>query len=99
MFGLRQKLLFGFGGLLAILLVTSGLGIAVMTQNRAALDKFLYENWRSVVYGQNMVDDLEDHLDDTAAAISGANGQPSAAQIAAAKSVADPALADFNKNC
>ena len=56
MFGLRQKLALGFGGLLLILLLVSALGIAVLRQHRAALDKFLYENWRSVEYSQNMID-------------------------------------------
>ena len=65
MFGLRQKLMLGFGGLLLILLGVSGLGIAVLRQHRTALDKFLYENWRSVEYGQNMADDL-DRLNETA---------------------------------
>jgi signal transduction histidine kinase len=59
MFGLRQKLLFGLGGLLAILLLESGLGIAVLRQHRTELDKFLTENWRSVQYGQNVIEDLE----------------------------------------
>ena len=63
MFGFRQKLAFGFGGLLVILLSVSGLGIGVLTQHRGALDRFLDENWRSVEYGQNMVNDLEG-LDD-----------------------------------
>jgi NtrC-family two-component system sensor histidine kinase KinB len=63
MFGLRQKLLLGFGGLLAILLVVDCLGIAVTVRHRGTLDEFLKENWRSVDYGQQMVDSV-DHLDD-----------------------------------
>ena len=63
MFGLRQKLLFGFGGLLAMLLLVSALGIAVLARYRGAMDQFYYENWRSVEYGQNMVDAL-DRLDE-----------------------------------
>src|SRR5947208_10343047 len=70
MFGLRQKLILGFGGLLLILLVVSGLGVAVLRQHRAALDMFLYENWRSVEYGQNMVDALE-RLNDAAKVAAG----------------------------
>jgi two-component system, NtrC family, sensor histidine kinase KinB len=58
MFGLRPKLLLGFGGLLTILLIVSGLGIALSIQQRQALNKFLYENWRSVDYGQTMIDSL-----------------------------------------
>jgi signal transduction histidine kinase/HAMP domain-containing protein len=98
MFGLRQKLLFGFGGLLAILLAVSGLGIAVLTQYRGALDKFYYENWRSVVYGQNMVDAV-DRLKDTVSPFSGAGGQPSPAALSAARGTANPLVAQFDKNC
>jgi two-component system, NtrC family, sensor histidine kinase KinB len=58
MFGLRQKLIFGFGGLLLILLVMSGVGIGVLEQSRTALDRFLYENWRSVEYGHGIIDAL-----------------------------------------
>jgi hypothetical protein len=54
MFGLRQKLIFGLGGLLAILLTVSGLGVAVTQIHRNELDTFLKENYASVVYGQKM---------------------------------------------
>jgi NtrC-family two-component system sensor histidine kinase KinB len=63
MFGLRQKLLLGFGGLLALMLVVDCLGIAVTLWHRGTLDRFLTENWRSVDYGQHMVDSV-DHLDE-----------------------------------
>lgn len=97
MFGLRQKLLFGLVGLLAMMFLVSGLGVAVMHQHRAALDTFLYENWRSVRYGQTMVDDLE-RLDDVAQTLSGAGGHPpSALALAQAKSVSDPLISDFDK--
>src|SRR5690242_14010836 len=59
MFGLRSKLSFGFGGLLIILLSVCGLGIAVLVLHRGALDRFLYENWRSVEYGQTMLNDVQ----------------------------------------
>ncbi len=36
MFGLRQKLIMGFGGLLFILLIVSALGIAVMHERQSA---------------------------------------------------------------
>ncbi len=65
MFGLRQKLLVGFGGLLALLLIVDCLGIAVTLRHRGELDRFLSENWRSVDYGHRMVDAV-DHLDDIA---------------------------------
>ena len=92
MFSLRHKLSVGFGGLLLILLVVSGLGIAVLRQHRTAMDKFLYENWRSVEYGQNMVDAL-DQLNDAAKVLAEANGPPgdaerTATRIAAARSSA-----------
>jgi len=80
MFGLKQKLAFGFGGLLAILLIVGGLGIAVLLQYRSALNMFFYENWRSVEYGQAMVDSLE-RLDDIARPISGRQGAVTTAQI------------------
>src|SRR5258708_776987 len=90
MFGLRQKLLFGFGGLLAILFVVSGLGVAVLAQYRGALDKFYYENWRSVEYGQNMADSL-DRLNDSVKPIVGPSGSQSSASVS-------QLLADFDRN-
>src|SRR5208283_1625227 len=75
MFGLRQKLLFGFGGLLLIQLVVSGLGVAVMHQHRTAWEKFLDENWRSVEYGQKMLDALA-RLDDLAKPLAGQQTEP-----------------------
>jgi two-component system, NtrC family, sensor histidine kinase KinB len=65
MFGLRQKLIFGLGGLLIILFMVSGLSVAVMRQFSSDLNTFLTENWRSVQYGQAMINDLE-QLDDMA---------------------------------
>ena len=97
MFGLRQKLLFGFGGLLAILFVVSGLGVAVLAQYRGALDKFYYENWRSVEYGQNMVDGLE-HLNDIAKPLVNGNGTTTPAQLAAVSAAAAQPLSAFEKN-
>jgi signal transduction histidine kinase len=97
MFGLRQKLLFGFGGLLAILLAVSGLGIAVLTQYRGALDKFYYENWRSVVYGQNMVDAL-DRLRETATPLSRAPGEPTPSTLALGGATANGLIARFDQN-
>jgi NtrC-family two-component system sensor histidine kinase KinB len=97
MFGLRQKLLIGFGGLLAILFVVSGLGVAVLAQYRGALDKFYYENWRSVEYGQNMVDAM-DRLNDAAKPVVGAGDRHAAAELSAANNAAVRPLADFDKN-
>jgi two-component system, NtrC family, sensor histidine kinase KinB len=67
MFGLRQKLIFGLGGLLVILFLVGGLSVAVMHQFSTDLNTFLTENWRSVQYGQAMINDLE-QLDDMAKA-------------------------------
>ena len=97
MFGLRQKLVLGFGGLLLILLGVSGLGIAVLRQHRNALDRFLYENWRSVVYGQNMIDALE-RVRDADTLLAGTNGTPSVNDLDSAKSSAAEAIAIFDKN-
>lgn len=102
MFGLRQKLILGFGGLLLILLVVSGLGVAVLRQHRAALDKFLYENWRSVEYGQNMVDALE-RLNDAAKVAAAQNlaapdGPPGRADLASARTAAEQGKARFDEN-
>ncbi|MGA2229850.1 MAG: ATP-binding protein [Tepidisphaeraceae bacterium] len=82
MFGLRQKLVFGLGGLLAILFLVSGMGVVVLRQQKMDLDKFdrfLYENWRSVQYGQAMIEDLE-HLDSSASAVMNGTADPKAAQ-------------------
>jgi len=65
MFGLRQKLSLGLGGLLAILLLVSALSVLVLNRYSDALQKFLYENYRSVEYGQHMKDAI-DQLDATA---------------------------------
>ena len=59
MFGLRQKLLLGFGGLLFLLVVVGGLSIVVLQRYSDALAKFISENYRSVEYGQAMKDDLD----------------------------------------
>jgi NtrC-family two-component system sensor histidine kinase KinB len=59
MFGLRQKLLLGFGGLLLLLVIVGGLSIVVLQRYSDALAKFLTENYRSVEYAQGMKDELE----------------------------------------
>jgi signal transduction histidine kinase/HAMP domain-containing protein len=65
MLGLRQKLMLGFGGLVAILLVVSALSIFALTRYSRTLEKFLSENYRSVVYGQEMKDAIN-QLDNAA---------------------------------
>lgn len=59
MFGLRQKLLLGFGGLFLLLVVVGALSIVVLERYSNALAKFLTENYRSVEYGQGMKDELD----------------------------------------
>ncbi len=59
MMNLRAKLLLGFGGLLSLLVIVSLLSIAVITWYSGAIDNVLNENYRSVVYGQKMLDALD----------------------------------------
>jgi len=56
---LRAKLLLGFGGLLAILTVVSVVSIVVITWYTHALDRMLRDNYRSVDYGQKMIEALD----------------------------------------
>ena len=98
MFGLRQKLFMGFGGLLVILLAVSSLSVVVLQEHRIWLDTFLSENWRSVEYGQNMISSLQS-LDGIAQSVSGVNGQPTAAELAAANAAARGPLKTFDDNC
>ncbi len=65
MFGLRQKLVFGFGGLLVILVIVSLLSALVLRLYSNTLAQYLSENYRSVQYGQRMRSALE-RLDDEA---------------------------------
>ena len=56
---LRAKLLFGFGGLMLLLVVVSAMSIGVISWYSQAIDRVLHENYDSVVYGQKMLDALE----------------------------------------
>jgi NtrC-family two-component system sensor histidine kinase KinB len=67
MFGLKQKLAIGFGGLLLTLLLVGGLGVVVLIRYTGTLDQFLRENGRSVEYGQRVTDAV-DRLDELTAA-------------------------------
>jgi two-component system, NtrC family, sensor histidine kinase KinB len=96
--GLRQKLVLGFGGLLAILLVVSALGVEVLTQYRTKLDQFYYENWRSCVYGQNMLEAL-DRLNAATKPLSAGGNPPTEAQLASARAAAGNAIDEFDSNC
>ncbi|MBC7816128.1 MAG: HAMP domain-containing protein, partial [Planctomycetaceae bacterium] len=60
MLGLRPKLALAFGGLLAIVLVVSVLSLWVLSRYSGALDRFLFENYRSVGYSQNMKDAVDE---------------------------------------
>ena len=97
MFGLRQKLMLGFGGLLVLLLVVSGMGIAVLRQHRHALDQFLYENWRSVEYGQNMIESI-DRLDEVARGVGGPDGRADEKGLIASRAASADPIATFEKN-
>ncbi len=68
MLGLRPKIALAFGGVLAILLVVSVLSLWVLNRYSRTLDRFLYENYRSVDYAQNMKDAVDelDHAGDLA---------------------------------
>jgi PAS domain S-box-containing protein len=79
------------------LLVVSGLGIAVLRQHRHALDQFLYENWRSVEYGQNMIEAI-DRLDDVARRVGGPDGHAREKDLIAARAASADPIATFNKN-
>lgn len=59
MFGIRQKLMLGFGGLLAVIAVVGGLTMSQIDRLGRAIDVILRENYRSVVACQNMRESLE----------------------------------------
>ena len=97
MFGLKQKLLFGFGGLLLILLVVSGMGIAVMREHNRAMGVFLYENGRSVEYGLNVLDSLG-QLNQNIKPLSGEKGNPAESELAAAVIAGNTPLKQIDEN-
>lgn len=59
MLGLRQKLMLGFGGLLAIAVVIGVLSIVRIKELAGAIDVILRENYRSVIAAQDMKESLE----------------------------------------
>lgn len=59
MFGLRQKLSLGFGGLLLIILIIGGQSIFLFQELGQSVDVILRENYRSVVACQEMKEALE----------------------------------------
>lgn len=60
MIGFRPKLTLAFGGVLAILLIVSCFSLWILNSYSRALDRFLFENYRSVGYAQGMRDAIED---------------------------------------
>ncbi|HEX8915053.1 MAG TPA: ATP-binding protein [Humisphaera sp.] len=67
MFGIRQKLALGFGGLLLILVVVSAVSLASLDWYSRTLERIFRENYDSVTYGQRMREAIEG-LDDAAQA-------------------------------
>ncbi len=59
MFGIRQKLIVGFGSLLAVIVVIGLLNIRQIEQLGQSIDVILKENYRSVVACQDMKESLE----------------------------------------
>jgi two-component system, NtrC family, sensor histidine kinase KinB len=57
--GIRQKLLFGFGGLAIILAIIGYESITLLTQLGQSIDVILRENYRSVIACQGMKDAME----------------------------------------
>jgi two-component system, NtrC family, sensor histidine kinase KinB len=51
---LRNKFYLGFGGLLAIIILVTAIGSQVINSYGDALQTMLRENYRSIVYGENM---------------------------------------------
>lgn len=67
MFGIRQKLLFGFGGLFAVLVAAGGVGRWSLHRFSGTIERVFRENYDSIVYAEGMRDALEG-LDDHAQA-------------------------------
>lgn len=59
MIGIRQKLIMGFGGMLAVIIAVGGLTLSQIGQLGVAIDVILKENYRSVVACQGMKESLE----------------------------------------
>lgn len=78
---LRTKLFLGFGSLITILAVVSVLSIVVITWYTGAIERVLRENYDSVVFGQKMIDALDDLTDSAQAYVF--DGHPLNDQMAA----------------
>ena len=59
MIGIRQKLMLGFGGLLAVIAIVGALTMVQIDDLGKAIDMILKENYRSVVACQDMKESLE----------------------------------------
>jgi two-component system, NtrC family, sensor histidine kinase KinB len=59
MVGIRQKLMLGFGGLLAVIAIVGALTLVQIDDLGKAIDLILKENYRSVVACQDMKESLE----------------------------------------
>ena len=59
MIGIRQKLMLGFGGLLAVIAIVGALTMVQIDELGKAIDMILKENYRSVVACQDMKESLE----------------------------------------
>lgn len=59
MIGIRQKLMMGFGGLLAVIAIVGAMTMVQIDELGEAIDVILKENYRSVVACQDMKESLE----------------------------------------
>ncbi len=59
MIGIRQKLMLGFGGLLAVIAIVGAMTMVQINELGEAIDMILKENYRSVVACQDMKESLE----------------------------------------
>src|ERR1700712_6121342 len=71
MFGIRQKLIVGFGGLLAILLLVGFLSGESLRRYSGTLERIFRDNYDSVLYGQQMKEAVENIDDATQASLHG----------------------------
>ena len=92
MIGIRQKLMLGFGGLLAVIAVVGAMTMTRLDALGQALSLALHENYRSVVACQEMKDALAQMNDGLFLLLTGEEAV-GAAQISAQKSRFDRALA------
>ncbi len=65
MLTLRSKLAFGYSGLLALLLLVGTFGIVLLNQYSSTLETIFHDNYKSVIFGQDMKEAI-DNLDDSA---------------------------------